>query len=298
MKARTPSEAGARQARHGPADPAAGPAGAGSVVGECSYVVPRPAGARRKCRQGSNRAVCGRIERPAHHPRRAERRLFVAETSAGRIRVRAQRWRGQGRRQRDIRRRPSCAVRHRVLSQRRRPTMGLCRQRRQRRALSLSFRRPESRRPAETIVAKLRPAGTRPAILPSRRTTSACWYRSAPRSNIGDGMGKPPGGLEPGAASTLGAAWGEETDRAAVLAFDPDGKKKQLLRHRHPQLRRPRDPARHRDALVLDQRARRARRRPRARLCHARQGRRVLRLAVALYRRPRGPAPSPVSGPT
>ena len=33
---------------------------------------------------------------------------------------------------------------------------------------------------------------------------------------------------------------GHETDRADVLAFDPDGKRPEHLRHRHPQLRRAR----------------------------------------------------------
>jgi glucose/arabinose dehydrogenase len=49
-------------------------------------------------------------------------------------------------------------------------------------------------------------------------------------SNDGEGMGAPPGGLEAwGSGQPLGAAWGYETDRAAVLAFDPDGKNKKLF---------------------------------------------------------------------
>ncbi len=48
-------------------------------------------------------------------------------------------------------------------------------------------------------------------------------------SNIGDGMGKPQGGLESWASQLpVGAAWGYEADRAAVLSFDPDGKNKKL----------------------------------------------------------------------
>ncbi len=47
--------------------------------------------------------------------------------------------------------------------------------------------------------------------------------------NAGEGMGEPPGGLAAwSSAHTLGAAWGEETNRAAVLAFDPDGKNQTL----------------------------------------------------------------------
>jgi glucose/arabinose dehydrogenase len=49
-------------------------------------------------------------------------------------------------------------------------------------------------------------------------------------SNDGEGMSKPPGGLHQWIArQPLGAAWGEETDRAAVLAFDPDGKNRKLF---------------------------------------------------------------------
>jgi glucose/arabinose dehydrogenase len=44
-------------------------------------------------------------------------------------------------------------------------------------------------------------------------------------SNVGDGMGNPPGGLEAWSrAQALGASWGYEARRAAVLAFGPDGK--------------------------------------------------------------------------
>jgi glucose/arabinose dehydrogenase len=44
-------------------------------------------------------------------------------------------------------------------------------------------------------------------------------------SNNGEGMGSAPGGLASWSKKQpLGASWGNETDRAAVLAFDPDGK--------------------------------------------------------------------------
>jgi glucose/arabinose dehydrogenase len=49
-------------------------------------------------------------------------------------------------------------------------------------------------------------------------------------SNDAESMGDPPGGLEKWIAShPLGATWGKETDRAAVLAFDPEGKNKELF---------------------------------------------------------------------
>ncbi len=42
--------------------------------------------------------------------------------------------------------------------------------------------------------------------------------------NDGEGIGSPSGGLQAwSAAHALGAGWGSETDRADVLAFDPDG---------------------------------------------------------------------------
>jgi glucose/arabinose dehydrogenase len=49
-------------------------------------------------------------------------------------------------------------------------------------------------------------------------------------SNDGEGLDRPPGGLESWTRQrALGAAWGPETDRAAVLAFDPDGKNRKTF---------------------------------------------------------------------
>ena len=49
-------------------------------------------------------------------------------------------------------------------------------------------------------------------------------------SNDAEGMGDPPDGLEHWIAGhPLGATWGVETDRAAVLVFDPEGKDRQLF---------------------------------------------------------------------
>jgi glucose/arabinose dehydrogenase len=48
--------------------------------------------------------------------------------------------------------------------------------------------------------------------------------------NAGEGMGRPPDGLEAWSGThALGAAWGAETDRAAVLAFDFDGKNQKVF---------------------------------------------------------------------
>lgn len=49
-------------------------------------------------------------------------------------------------------------------------------------------------------------------------------------SNDGEGLGRPPGGLEAWSRGhPLGAAWGFETDRAAVLSFGPDGKDRKIF---------------------------------------------------------------------
>jgi glucose/arabinose dehydrogenase len=48
-------------------------------------------------------------------------------------------------------------------------------------------------------------------------------------SNVAEGMGNPPGGLEAWSrAQVPGASWGYETERAAVLAFSADGKDRKL----------------------------------------------------------------------
>jgi glucose/arabinose dehydrogenase len=49
-------------------------------------------------------------------------------------------------------------------------------------------------------------------------------------SNDAEGMGRAPDGLEARAGDhPAGAAWGSETERAAVLSFDPDGKNQKLF---------------------------------------------------------------------
>lgn len=48
-------------------------------------------------------------------------------------------------------------------------------------------------------------------------------------SNVAEGMGSPSGGLEAWSRTqAVGATWGYETDRAAVLSFTPDGKDRKL----------------------------------------------------------------------
>jgi glucose/arabinose dehydrogenase len=49
-------------------------------------------------------------------------------------------------------------------------------------------------------------------------------------SNNGEGMGSPHGGLQSWISRhPLGASWGSETDRAGVLAFDPDGRNRRVF---------------------------------------------------------------------
>jgi hypothetical protein len=84
--------------------------------------------------------------------------------------------------------------------------------------------------PAETIVAKLPSGGHSTRDIAFMPDNSRMLVSVGSASNIGDGMGKPPGGLESWASlQPPGAAWGYEADRAAVLAFDPDGKNQRIF---------------------------------------------------------------------
>jgi glucose/arabinose dehydrogenase len=79
----------------------------------------------------------------------------------------------------------------------------------------------------ETVVAEL-PHGyghsTRDIVFTNDDTRMLVSVGSA--GNNGEGMGSTPGGLPSWSSNhALGASWGIETDRAAVLAFDPDGKR-------------------------------------------------------------------------
>jgi glucose/arabinose dehydrogenase len=84
--------------------------------------------------------------------------------------------------------------------------------------------------PAETIVAKLPTGGHSTRDIAFTPDNERMLVSVGSASNIGDGMGKPPGGRESWASQQpLGAAWGFETDRAAVLSFDPDGKNQKIF---------------------------------------------------------------------
>jgi glucose/arabinose dehydrogenase len=82
---------------------------------------------------------------------------------------------------------------------------------------------------AETVVASLPQGGhsTRDIVFTPDNKRMLVSVGSA--SNVGEGMGNPPGGPEARSrAQALGASWGYEAERAAVLAFDPDGKDRKL----------------------------------------------------------------------
>jgi glucose/arabinose dehydrogenase len=85
--------------------------------------------------------------------------------------------------------------------------------------------------PVEVVVAKLPTGGghtTRDIVFTPDSKRMLVSVGSA--SNVGEEMGRPPGGLEVWSSEQpLGAAWGYEADRAAVLSFDPDGKNKKLF---------------------------------------------------------------------
>ncbi|TPQ29533.1 sorbosone dehydrogenase [Bradyrhizobium guangdongense] len=83
---------------------------------------------------------------------------------------------------------------------------------------------------AETVVANLSQGSghsTRDVVFTPDNKRMLVSVGSA--GNVGEGMGNPPGGLEAWArAQPLGAPWGFEAERAAVLAFTPEGRERKL----------------------------------------------------------------------
>ena len=78
----------------------------------------------------------------------------------------------------------------------------------------------------ETIVASLPRGGHSTRDIAFTQDGKRMLVSVGSGSNDGEGMGRAPGGLE---QQALGAAWGSETGRAAVLAFDPDGKNQKIF---------------------------------------------------------------------
>jgi glucose/arabinose dehydrogenase len=82
----------------------------------------------------------------------------------------------------------------------------------------------------ETVVAKLPTGGHSTRDIAFTPDGKRLLVSVGSQGNDGEGLGRPPGGLESWSrAHPLGASWGDETDRAAVLAFDPDGKNQQIF---------------------------------------------------------------------
>jgi glucose/arabinose dehydrogenase len=77
----------------------------------------------------------------------------------------------------------------------------------------------------ETVVAKLPIGGHSTRDVVFSKDDRRMMVSVGSDSNDGEGMGSAPGGLSSWIAEQpLGAAWGYETHRAAVMTFDPDGK--------------------------------------------------------------------------
>jgi len=79
--------------------------------------------------------------------------------------------------------------------------------------------------PAAIIVARLPVGGHSTRDIAFTPDNARMLVSVGSASNVGEGMGKPTGGLD---SQPLGAAWGYETDRATVLSFDPDGKNQKI----------------------------------------------------------------------
>ena len=83
---------------------------------------------------------------------------------------------------------------------------------------------------SETVVAKLPTGGHSTRDIAFTPDGKRLLVSVGSQGNDGEGLCRPPGGLESWSrAHPLGASWGDETGRAAVLAFDPDGKNQQIF---------------------------------------------------------------------
>ena len=136
----------------------------------------------------------------------------------------------------------------------------------------------------ETVVAQLPVGGHATRDIAFSPDGATMYVSVGSRSNDADGMSRLSGtSLQSFIADhPLGATWGNEADRAAVLTFDPQGKDKKIfatgIRNSVGMAIRAR-----RRVVVLDQRTRRPRQRRAARLRHACARRLLLWLAVVLH---------------
>jgi glucose/arabinose dehydrogenase len=77
----------------------------------------------------------------------------------------------------------------------------------------------------ETVVAELPRGGHSTRDIAFTKDNKRMLVSVGSESNVAQGMGNPAGGLPSWIGQhPLGASWGSETNRAAVLAFDPEGK--------------------------------------------------------------------------
>jgi glucose/arabinose dehydrogenase len=84
--------------------------------------------------------------------------------------------------------------------------------------------------PAQTIVPNLPEGGHATRDIAFTKDGSRMLVSVGSGSNVGEGVGRPPGGFESWSRQhALGATWGYETDRASVLSFDPEGKHKTVF---------------------------------------------------------------------
>ena len=273
--------------------------------------------------QGSTGAACGwsRIATRNRASRRASRSTFspagsisrassgsrpTAMSSSPRARRGSRQGPAAGRRRRCratgcVRARLARAVRHRVLS-RRRPAMGLCGEYGFRGPLPLSVGRHEGARTRRDDRRPSFPSGGRP--LDARHRVLARRHAHVRVGRFGlerrGGHGQARSGGAGGVARRPTARRGLGTGSRAGgrSGVRSAGQEPPHLRHRHPQLRRHGGQSRGRRPVVLDQRARRHRRQYAARLRHAREGGRVLRLALVLHRRRTRTRATRASGPT
>ena len=166
--------------------------------------------------------------------------VFAAESSAGRIRV--LRPNGNSAAQPTVFASGLTGpVRHRVLSARTRSAMGLCRQHRFRGPLSLSQRRRHGARAGRdhrAASAGRRPQDARRRVLAGRQDHVRLG-RLRLQCRRGHGEDERRRRCKSGRPIIRSAPHGAtRPSRADVLAFDPQGKNRAHLRHRHPQLRR------------------------------------------------------------
>ena len=198
-----------------------------------------------------------RTRDPARDPDGAERRP-VRRREGKQYRARPARAVGQRQagEQRGLRQRPLAALRHRVLSARTEPRMGLHRQRRRRGALSLQERRPEGERRAR---ADRQAHPVEPSLDPRHRVHARQQAAARGRLRIERRARHVPDAAEQGRARSV------EERKAARRRLGHRGaprrgavlrsgrQEREDRRDRPAQLLRPRDPSGHQAALVRGQ---------------------------------------------